>query len=460
MSDYADLFLRTDPINKLKARVAVEEMYRLCGLPEPTIQYIDGPLHLAQAIEDLGDLAEPLYFDDHNTIATFHTSRGWGKGNRLERVVSDAYSKSELPRKRFRSNLFLPVSYLLREKGDESYTWPWQVAACDIWKSTYGVVTYKGMCFILDTPKEVYHNDRGFHDTSGAAMVFRDGTKAYAYEGEVVPANLIADKKAVTLNDLHQGNSRRHTLIALYGIENYLELVKDFKIDVKGRFQSFFGFHHVDEPDKLPGMREFESTMGKSYREWYAEKPYTVTIDRMTVNANQWSMVMFEEHKLFVSHKRDILQDKASRVILPTKEDRQLWRHLKVDDMMSRGAHKLHVSFLAGELSLKSHKYPDSRHPNCHRDVCPSWVKAHMLLGTSCEYEDDVAHVRVTDGKFQLLRGPKECRQDSLFDGCNAVPSYSFDVDIRSETWVGLLEKWADLSFKWLHMCEDSRCMP
>lgn len=139
---------------------------------------------------------------------------------------------------------------------------------------------------------------------------------------------------------------------------------------------------------------------------------------------------------------------------------RQLWRHLRVDDMMHRGAHKLYVSYMDGELSLKSHTYQDSRHPNCHRDVCPSWVKAHMLLGTSCEYEDEVAHVKVTDGKFQLLRGPKECQRDSLFGGCNAVPSYSFDVDIRSDTWVGLLEKWSDLSFKWLHMCEDSRCMP
>lgn len=49
---------------------------------------------------------------------------------------------------------------------------------------------------------------------------------------------------------------------------------------------------------------------------------------------------------------------------------------------------------------------------------------------------------------------------EPLFGGSENVPTYNFHLNLTSDSWEGLLEKWARLAFDWLAMHEDSTRSP
>jgi len=482
-SDYTvDLYLKTEPIDQKAAEKAVFDMYEYCKMEPPMVVYVRGLRELEDAIKcwsfsmamykepglqpmgpkgldlehgSLVDLkGDPIALEKHNDIAHFYSGRGRGRYERMKSAVRQSVrgvSYTGLGEGLWGAAL-LPVNYIYgddsdREKREKKSAYKWDCLASKIWDETYFIVSYEHVCFIVERPEVIYHNESGFHRLDGPAVIFADGSEIYCYEGEVVGPRLITDPDSATLADVHQGNGKRHRLIELIGVDWYLSLVHDFKIDAKGKLQRFFHFSEIDK--KNPEERKY-----------WNERGYEVTIHPGTVNGQYGLRMESDRHTSFIFYNRgDIFKDEHVGLLFD-EHDRDLWQVLNLNEMFSRmrGA-DLIVGYKEGEfyVTTKAGYYVD--HPACSHDVCPSWFKVFIRNGIDAVYEGNGCKVEVKDGKLNVLEIP-DPHHDSLFGGNCNVPSFKFNLDIRSDTWEGLLEKWAHKAFNWLALHENSTCLP
>ncbi len=520
-SDTTKLYTDTTPIDRDKACLAVRELYKFCNVSshasynkdkprpvrDPEIVIVDGPTELKTLIKELfkriacGFLKEEEgdFFDagSFNDIAHFVNKRGWSSKERMRSVIAHEF-KLPLPdhtfkakdgrsiikkRRGWSSPMMLAIDYLYiseDNKEDRCGYDRWERMASKIWDNAYLVVTFLNKCFVVDRPKEVHINEMGFHRTDGPALVFRDGTEVYAYEGLGVEKKYIMEKDSLTLKDVHQHNSRKHYLIDLMGVDRYLKLVKEWKPpETKGRFNKFFSFARMVLPtDDLPDEKD-ERGFTK-YRERgfgyhsYKDKPYEVDFYLGKVNG-EFGLVFSARdggdiyHFPYDTHPFD-----TEHCEIFEEQDRELWDLFDVKEMFSRSsAATFTLSYQNKKFRLKSDLLYE-HHPTCRHDVAPAWFKAKMFRQEEVEYvssdekygvrwepnPNSATHPRGGDLLFAgEFPGDKEPR-GSLFGGCENLPGFSFTLDLEADSWEGLLEKWARLAFDWLHLHEDSSRMP
>jgi hypothetical protein len=437
---FSDLFENTKPIWFSDAKKAVKELYEYCKKPEPEYVYVKGPQDLADAM-DLGDDC----FDAHRAddIAHFGGRRSQTKDMRMQNVINATFrDKCESLKV---SPYLMPDYATYNSEGGHRYEYPFSKLVTAVWNSCFFCVTFEKTCYIVERPLSVMTDDTGYHNKNGPAVVFHDGTEVYCYEGFEVDKRFIVNPKSMTLKDIHKGNSRTHRMINLVGLERYLELVKDFKIDTTGKFKKFFGFAKIHE-----------------YANSYTDRTYSVEIINTKVNGKYCLLFKdsWREYYAFLN--------KDDKKLLLDKQDYELWDTLNLKELFSRcfGV-KLILSYNKGVFALKSESVYNTegncRGPNndapkplvCHRDVAPAWVKSQISQGKDVEYKDKNATVVFKDGELQVETEHKLDR--SLFRGNNNLPQYKFDIDLKSNTWDDLLNQWANLSFEWLSMSEDSR---
>lgn len=462
--DFESLFLNTQPLDRCDAVEAINKMYSICGKRKPEVIFADGLGELVDCLEEevvvpeaCNDFAlKPFSFDDSNPITTFHTSRCVGKTWRLESLIECEIRKECTISGGLgdygRDNLFMPVSYLYSRSEKPEYRWEWQEAATAIWDAMLCCVTYDGLCIIMDRPDVVHHNNRGYHNTKGPAVVFRDGSEIYAYEGEPIAKRLILDSANATLEDIHQGNSRKHIYIGLYGIERYLDLVKSHSVDVKGKFKNFYQFANIDQPT-VEGNHE--ARFSKHMREWYENKPYELLFEHEKINGETCFCMWHEGDESFVFQYHEDPLKKPCFAKKVRTEDHELWKELNFRAYLRRGVSELTLAYKGGEFYLREKQFEDLSRDRLHRDVCPAWVKAHVMRGTDCHYEDEYTEVEVKGGELKVLKAPQKPR-DPLFHGSDNVPYYNFKLDVKGKTWEEFLRNCADFSFEWLGMFEDS----
>lgn len=478
-SDTTKLYTNTNPINKTKVAEAIREFYRFCNScpqdwrtekdarpsRDPEIIFVGGPKELKEKI----NMDEPFFhaknFDD---ITHFVTKRGWGPEERMHSVLNNIFSFNSMRRptgflrRKWASPILLAIDYLYDDgKQERDYKWEWGRLASKIWDNAYLIVTFANKCFVVDRPAEIKVNDVGFHCTDGPALVFRDGSEVYCYEGLKVKKRHLLKPKEMTLKDIHQHNSRKHYMIDMVGVDHYLELVKAWKPpETKGRFQKFFEFANMvlpgdDLPDKVGEWSK------KGYGRNYVDKPYEVEIYCGKMNG-EYGLCM--SHKTwddiyFFKYGKNPLDTKAGQRIFD-EADRELWNLFDLQETFNRSSGvRIKISYQNKEFRVKSEKLY-GHHPACRHDIAPSWFKAKMFRGQSALYETEKYGVKWEDGNFYTGgEFPSEPR-DMVFGGLEGVPSYQFDLDLVSDSWEGLLEKWAIFAFDWLGLHEDSARMP
>ncbi|RDJ35579.1 MAG: hypothetical protein DWQ19_12240 [Crenarchaeota archaeon] len=435
------IFYDTTPVDMEKASEAIYVMYKHYNLPRPRIQLASGLDELAVLAQQVK--SEPIDLEKHSEITVFWTCRHVTTTQKIEYAISRKLNEYEWYNKNkgFFSNVFFPPGWAY---GNKQQDWEWIKHALSIWKNTYLCVCYKDTVIILDRPKEVYCNENGFHNRNGAAVRFGDGSEIYAYEGIGVEDRYILETDRLTLFDIHKGNTKKRILISLVGVERYLDMVRNFKIETKNRFQKFFSFPQIEENPRIYDGYSLRIKNAKINDEYGL-----ALIQYSGVGKNDGS------HWERCYHlPGNPLQHKCINSILD-KKDYDLWRVLNFQETLRRGVfYGMILSYNDHKFNLKMPRLYDN-YSALSCDACPSWVKARMFLKEDFTYKTDVVKMVVEKGKIVELKTNDKLKwQDSLWGD---IPSYKFDLNLQSETWEGLLKQWADFAFKWIGMHET--CM-
>lgn len=125
----------------------------------------------------------------------------------------------------------------------------------------------------------------------------------------------------------------------------------------------------------------------------------------------------------------------------------ELWELLNIKEVLNRNALKLILTYCNGQFSLSSKE--DLKH-----DIAPAWFKANMFCKKPISYENDQFKVIYLNNNLEINSSIDY--HSPTFSGNENIPYYYFKLNIKSNSWEGLLEKWAQLSFDWLELHEDS----
>ena len=496
--DTSVLFLNNESINCLKAAEAVKAMYKWCSehrhwmnvtkrpiSDDPEIVFVDG----------LNDLMDKLDLKDqwvdlrsYNPIAHFVTKRGGSQHDSMKNLLNHhVFHKILKPIypsiTGFSEPHLLPEDYLYEQpkrsglesqigKGERG-SWDgattlgantaWEQLATNIWNNSYFIVSFENKCYVVERPVFTKANEEGFHNFNELdavpAIVFRDGSEIFAYEGYEFSKEHMANPQSMTLKDIHEG-SHKHIKIDLMGVDNYLKLVKEWKPDVKGKFKKFMGFGEmiVEGDDDIK-----ESWNKKGHGHHHVDSPEIVYIKTATINGEYgltiyyktWGVGQMYFFPGYPGDPFDPFEPKAGGYMF-NEEDRELWELLQVREAISRGAHKIEVGYQNGKFWVMASGFGDepSKYPSCHRDIAPAWVKARMFRNETFEYESDVVKLKFEDGKIVDMESNLDTNKvhSSLWHSNTSVPSFSFDWKLEADSWEGLLEKWSNLAFEWLGM--------
>jgi hypothetical protein len=452
--DTTHLFVNTKPINRRKARKAMLEFYRYCRKKNPSkcsdkdpkITFVNGPTELAAKI-DLNK--EGHSFFDFNDIAHFVTKRGVSRHDRLKSRISSIFWK--YGRVKTNGGYIGSSALLIPEDYEYQGEYEWDKHATAIWDESLVTINFKDESFIVERPKVIRTNERGFHFADGPALVFRDGTELYFWEGEEVKKEHFLNPQAMTLNDIHSYNNK-HIIIDMVGVDHYLELVKAWKPDVKGKFKKFFAFSKMIVPEDANAEKPWDR---RGYGDMHKERPYKVILKNAEVNGVRGLVIReqtFGETFHFPgSLECNPFKHKYAKKIF-NKRDKELWDILNIEDAMFYGhAMQIEIGFMNGKFWVKDKSLgEDTKYPLCHMDVAPAWFRAKMFRKQEAIYEGENYTVRWKDGEFEISGDIKPNR--NLFGGNENVPDYSFHFYLESDSWEGLLEKWARFAFEWVNI--------
>jgi len=446
MNEFTELFLKTEPIDRDECAKAIRDLYRHWKIKEPEVIFVRGTKDFFDTCFSRG--VEWLDPDTTGDIAYFVTNRSYGKSSRFKNVLREVINRKMIGKADF--SVSLPISHIYRFPLHSEL----EEILHRLWDNSYAVVYGVKHCYIFERPVEVYHNDLGFHHPDDYAVLFEDGSKIFCYNGVLVEEKHIKDHNSLTLDDISkQNNSSKHLLIDLMGVERYLNLIENLKanIDVKGKFKKFFSFHRMK--DEFPNQK------------------IEVEIFRTLVN-KELALCLFEKESYGDKY---VIWDKDDLVCLLEPEDMFLWELFNLSEAITRGCRKLTISYADGVYSIKSGSSEDVC-GKCRHDIVPAWAKCFLLNKENYCYKDEKYSINIENGEIEdvvsaegkdLNFGQIYNRENwdrtilmPLFSGCDNVPYYMFNIDITSDTWEELLEKWANHSLEWLYMCEDSSRLP
>lgn len=451
----SELYTEIKTIDEDYARSAVLDLYAYCRnryktmrvhdekLVEPDanplIIFVDGPRELLREMGEFESITRnPFSPEGYDDIAHFVTHRGMSSSMRMRSVLISVFKDH---------NVSIPDD--THYKGKYEY----DKVITKVWDQCYAIATYKSVCYVINRPLDVTYGEDGFHCGYGAAIKFRDGSEVFCYRGRHFDRKFIMEPEKVTLREIQKLKYRKHVGIAAIGVERYLDLLNDWKMpETKGRLEKFFSLSKMVLPgDDLPDEKD-ERGLTK-YRERgyghssYKDKPYEVVIGWGDVNGTS-GLKMESAYEVygFSSNKKPWVKKYASKLF--EEKDYELWDLLGVNEMIERSCHNLKISFMGGKFRLTSDK-------TCRHDVAPAWFRAKMLLGEDAIYETESYAVKYEKGELTYETIPGYGRAP-LFRGNENLPNYTFAIDLESDSWAGLLEKWAELSFEWLWKHGDS----
>lgn len=471
------LITNTEPIDRDKAATAMKEFYEYCGQEEPEIVFVNGPKDLE---EKLDLTLEGFSFFDHKDITQFVTKRGTRDYDCIKHDIVSLFWKHRSPKKMKKG--FVGSSAILEPQDYEYYNsrfeeigggyhYKWNKFATAVWDNSLLTLNYKGKSYMLERPEVIKWNDRGLHCDDGPALVFRDGSEFYFWNSERMTKHQFENPHRITLEEIHSKHYK-HIWIAFIGVDRYMKMVEEWKPNVKGKFQKFFDFAKMIHPaDSLPrDPRKYYSHKGKGWmyedkpedvKEWQKHKPYKVKFSKATVNGKHGTLVDCENYSTmhllpdyYGAWGKHWLDSKQGRKLFE-ETDRELLDLLLINEQMSKGGYHLEITYLNKEFKMTLPRSERLIHGNCHGNMAPAWFKAKMFLGEDVEYKGDRYAIRWSKEKGLEYAGDEEILKSAerfpLYND-EDVPWVYFDVEITSDSWEGLLEKWARLAFEWIQM--------
>lgn len=468
-NDTTNLFLSTAPLDEEQARSAVKAFYVCCNKlvsewrydkkepinDDPEIFFVDGPIALMEKIDANWEWVDLTHY---NPIAHFVTKRGWSRHDHLRSVINCHIRRflfDKLPKPGWNCPAMIVQDYLYVENDEERpiSSERWEKAATAVWNQCYYIVTGINQCYVMQRPVETYVNESGFHNADGPAVMFADGTKIYCHHGMMITEEQFLHPEQITLKEIHESHMKQY-LIDLVGVDHYMEMVKQWKVDVKGRFKKFFGFAEMI----VPGDENIEKSWDKKGKgHHHVEKPYEVTIGSTTLNG-QHGLLMKERNQEYTMYfcPQDsrmlsydpFVHDCGQQLFEP--EDKELWDALMVSEMVTyRSCHRITIGYQNGRFYLRSgDNYPGTY----YRDVVPAWCKAKRMRGEDFVFDCDQYTAVYRNRALRVVSETLEIK-DPLIRDEFAVPHYEFRLNLESDSWEGLLEQWVKLAFEWLGMC-------
>lgn len=439
MFDISHLFLNTERINKRKATKAMKEFYRYCKQVEPEVIFVNGPTELKEKIDPED---EGFSFFDHQDIAHFVNRRGVSKIGRIKHRVQSLFWEFRRPNKmdtKFvgSSALLMPEDYECN--GDSK----WEKLATAVWNESYVTINFKNKSFIVERPMVALHNGRGFHCADGPSLIFRDGSEFHFWNGEEITEQQLLHPENVTLEEIHN-HSNKHIMIAMVGVDNYLEMVKAWKPDVKGKFQKFGDFPQMF----VAGEEDKKEWNKKSQASLYKEKPYKIKFSKSTVNGKYGTILKEGKSSIYHfegSHYKTDWTSYEQGKLLFEENDRDLLKSLHIEKTLSMCSFNLELGFMDKYFYLSTPRIKRCISPSCHKDAAPAWFRTKMFLGENVIYKTDKYVIRFKNGK---LRWVGDLPKQSSFVGNENLPIVYFDLHLASDSWEGLLEKWARFAFE------------
>jgi len=99
--------------------------------------------------------------------------------------------------------------------------WPW----LELSQSCCAISCGTRLCLVCDKPLGISLNEHGdLHNTSGPAITFDGGFEAYAWNGTIIPGDIIITPDAVTIERINSEPNLevRRAMIDIYGVGQYL----------------------------------------------------------------------------------------------------------------------------------------------------------------------------------------------------------------------------------------------
>lgn len=484
--DTTKLFYNTEPIDQQRARKAVIDLYSYCNKKSketdfwkgyidhapvaiPEVVFVDGPSELKDKVK----ITNWTALERFNDIAHFVTKRGTGVRERVSWVIESALRESVNYNRKERTwdgPLLIAVDYLYEDKNNpyrSKYENKWEELATALWDEVYAIFTFCDTAYVINRPSLIKTKEfRGLHCTDGPALVFRDGTEVYCYEGIKVSKDNILNPDKMTLEDIHSHGSHKYLMIDLCGVDRYLEMMRAWKPDVKGMFSKFFSFPLMKP---VPGTYDVQSygENWKGYGSLYKKRPYVLKVDHQDINGD-YCLKMECSHSMFAFPTREHPFDFDYSSKIFEEKDRKLWDSLNIKEMFRRGPLKFEIKFKNGIFSIRTDLKTDGHFPSCRREIAPAWFKAKLFRGQDAFYEADKYFVKYENGKLSYsdnvkFKGSVTTQDmtededyiyisDSLFSGMDQLPGYEFDINLKNSSWEGLLKDWEQFSFEWLGM--------
>jgi hypothetical protein len=453
----AHLFTNTQPIDREEAAAAMTALYLHCGEPAPDIIFVNGPTELTEKLTP--DLKAYSFFDKE-PIAHFVNKRGSSWHDRLKQIVKGCFYYTPSQVQGSGGLLVGSTPLYVPEDFKYGYSVPknpeydnFYSLATAVWNNSYMTFNCKGVSFIVERPSEVHTNEeRGFHRTDGPAIVFRDGTEVFVYEGVRVKKEHLLDPKSMTLEEIHRSRGHKHILIDMVGVDHYRSLCDSWKPPAtKDRFKNFFGFHEMVIEGEDPTLRVWDKTS----KGWmYKDRAYEVVLTTASVNKVRGLFIYHTTYSDSYYHFADHPFECEAGKELFDPEDRELWDSINFyKGMTLAGVPSVIVGFKDGIFYARTKLYEDGSGRQYNRNCVPHWFRAKMLRNEDVEYVCDDYKVLFKDEKlFTDSINPSVKINGSIFGGNQNVPHVFDSFNLESDSWEGLLEKWAKFSFEWLGM--------
>jgi hypothetical protein len=154
---------------------------------------------------------------------------------------------------------------------------------------------YDGICFLTDRPRELHRDNRGrLHNETGAAISYPDGWGLYAWNGILVPQDVIVLDEEITLERINaEPNAEiRRVLIERFGLDNFLRAGNCIKVHSDETGTLYRMNVPGDEPILVVQVINSTPEPDGSFNEYFLRVPPTMARARQGV---AWTFGLSEE---------------------------------------------------------------------------------------------------------------------------------------------------------------------
>lgn len=214
----------------------------------------------------------------------------YGRTNNLA-VTLETHLRSILPRSVPDEHLIFGYGSIIVDLPD-TYIFP------SIFRYCHGFIIHNDLCICVERPTKVVTTGTQeairFHNTTGPALEYKDGFKAWVYKGIIVDKRIIEEPNTITSAEiLASGNiERRRVLLEMYGTERFLMDSNAEMIDKSKHGRLYRKRLAGDEALVMVRVKNGTPEADGTYKEYFLRVPPNMTTAKQAV---AWTFNMDEE---------------------------------------------------------------------------------------------------------------------------------------------------------------------